>query len=137
MPDEPYQSSSDVRREDASAASDARHEEAGRQSDERREYATAASDRRREMGRFDWTHLVAYCLLAGAFIFTANENREQGRQIGAQQAATQQCVDNLRGDLRAVLMEQIELRKLGAEPSPDEITASLRAQIARLEAEPC
>lgn len=97
----------------------------------------AGKDYYRVERRFDWTHLVAYMLLAAAFIWTARENRQQGELIGRQSERAQVCVNELRGDLRQVLRDQIELRALTPQPDPDKVIDSLERQITRLENSSC
>lgn len=58
---------------------------------------------------FDWMHLIAYLLLSGAFIFTAHQNREQTRDILKTGSASCADVNDLRGTLRLVLMDQVDL----------------------------
>lgn len=117
-----------------------RQGERGPQGDHGQTGDTGARGERGERGlppRFDWTHLVAYLLLAGAFTWSAKENRDQGQLIGAQQSRTQRCVDDLRSDLRGVLRAQIDLRSTSPMPTPEQVVESLKQQIVRLEDTPC
>lgn len=92
--------------------------------------ATGAVGQRGGRGKsgFDWTPMVAYLLLAAAFIFTARENRVQTQDILKQRTALETCVNNLRSDLRFVFQDF-------SRGEPDQGT--FQRSIARLENRQC
>lgn len=57
---------------------------------------------------FDWLHMMAYVLLAGAFIFTATENRKQTQDILKTGTASCSSINDLRGTLRSILSDQVK-----------------------------
>jgi hypothetical protein len=92
----------------------------------RRGIAVLVSEPRPLIGTFDWTHLIAYMLLAGAFIWSARENRLQTESIATGRTALEKCVNELRTDMRMVVRD---VRKSGR--------AALVKAEAQLESEPC
>lgn len=89
---------------------------------------------------FDWIHMLAYLLLAGAFVFTTHQNREQTQDILKAGTVSCQSVNDLRTTLRSVLKDQIEFAKDFPTPPPSFQKArlvTLQQNIDALENRPC